>query len=56
MPWLPTHKYYQHDIIKYNDEMWYAKVEHTSTSTFVEDNWEPMTALASEQDIKDMWI
>lgn len=56
MPWQPTHKYYQHDIVKYNDEMWYAKVEHTSTSTFVEDNWEPMTALASEQDIKDMWL
>lgn len=54
--WQQNFIYASGDIVNYGNDLYCCKIAHTSTSTFVEDNWEPMTALASEQDIKDMWL
>ena len=54
--WQQNFIYDSNDIVNYENDLYCCKVAHTSDSTFTEDNWEPMTALATEQDIKDMWL
>lgn len=54
--WQHNFIYDSNDIVNYENDLYYCKIAHTSDSTFSEDNWEPMTALATEQDIKNMWL
>ena len=54
--WQQNFIYDSNDIVNYENDLYCCKVAHTSDSTFTEDNWEPMTALATEQAIKDMWL
>ena len=54
--WQQNFIYDSNDIVNYENDLYCCKIAHTSDTTFTEDNWEPMTALATEQDIKDMWL
>ena len=54
--WQQNFIYDSSDIVNYENDLYCCRVAHTSDTTFSEDNWEPMTALASEQEIKDMWL
>ena len=54
--WQQNFIYASNDIVNYENDLYCCKVAHTSDTTFSEDNWEPMTALATKQDIKDMWL